>query len=130
MTRDEFRAGVAEERRGIDEKLAGNIFRGRRHGAEHLVVLIQEFMVEAVPQDPADPLLDFADVHQHPRRGIDDAGKNEIGDVISPGAITRGCLRAESRQVLGLAPFFDEQAPGCGKFEPFADRQEHDAAAL
>ncbi len=129
MTRHEFRARGAEERRGIQEKLAGNIFRRRRNPGERLVVLIQEFVVEAIAQNPAHPLLDLADVHQHPRRGIDGAGKNEIGDVISPSAITRGRFRAENRQVLGLAPIFDEQAPGRGKFEPLADRQEHDATA-
>ena len=128
MTRDEFRPGIAEKRGGIEKKLARDIFRRRRHGAKHLVVFIQEFMVETVAQDPADSLLDLADVHQHPRRWVDDAGKNEMRDVISPGAVARRGLRAERRQVLGLAPLFHEEPPGGGKFEAFADRQEHDAS--
>src|SRR5687767_11962663 len=84
-------------------------------------------MVEAIAQDLADALFDLADVHQHSGRGIDDAGKNKMRDVVAPGAVARRGLRAEGRHVLGLAPLFYEKTSGGGKFEAFADRQKHDA---
>src|SRR5205814_4978617 len=34
---------------------------------------------------------------------------------------------SESGKIFRFAPFFHEQAPGCGEFEPLADRQEHEA---
>jgi hypothetical protein len=78
-------------------------------------------VVESIAQNPSHSLLDLADVHQHPCRRVDRAGKNEIGDVISPGPVTGGSLGSKRGQILRVRPFFDKQAAGGGKFDPLAD---------
>ena len=65
---DQLGLPVLEERRGGSEKLAGNILSGRRHVGESRIVLVQELVVETIVQNLPDPLLDLADVHQHPGR--------------------------------------------------------------
>ncbi len=121
MTGDELRLPVLKEWNRVDEELAGDILGRRRRVREGGIILVQEFVVEPIAQDFSHPLLDLADVHQHSGGRIDRAGKNKVGDVVPPGAVARRGLRPERGEILRVAPFFDEEAAGGGKFEPLAD---------
>src|SRR5687768_2228669 len=100
MTGDELRLPVFKERNRVHEKLPGDVLGRRRRAREGGIVFIQEFVVESIAQDFPYSLLDLADVHQHPGRRVDRAGKNKVGDVVPPGTVTRGGLRTERREIL------------------------------
>ena len=128
MTRDKLCFPVGKERSGRVEKFARNIFRCGRNRGERRIILVEKPVIEPLVQDLPDALLDFADVHQHAGHGIDRAGKDEVSDVVSPGAVTRGSLGTKRRQILAVAPLLYEQPPRSREFEPLADRQEHAVA--
>jgi len=82
-------------------------------------------MIETIAKNFSSALLNFADVDQHPSYWIDRTGEDEIGNVISAAAIARACFRSKRCRVLLLSPTNDVQASRCGKFQAFADGQEH-----
>ena len=95
---------VAEERRHLDEELARDVFRSRRHLAEDRVIFIQELVIEPRVQHFLHPRFDFADVDQHAVGRVDLAGENKKGDVVSPGSVARRGLGAESGGVFLVRP--------------------------
>src|SRR5260370_28301800 len=75
-------------------------------------------------------LLDLADINKHSVAWIHRAGKNKIRGVVAAGAVNRLCLGTKSDRIFAVSPAGNKQAARSGKFEAFADRQEHDDAAL
>ena len=87
-------------------------------------------MIEVFLNHPPRAFLHFADIDQHSVRRIGWSGKNKVGDVIAAGTVNRSGLRSEGNEVLAIRPTPNKQTAGRGKFEPFADRQEHCGSAL
>src|SRR5262245_20387621 len=100
MTSAQFCFDVAEQRRGIEVKLACYVLGSRRNIAESGVVLVQKLVIEPFTHNLARALFDFADVDQHSRCWIHRAGEDEIGDVITTASVARIRLRSESALVF------------------------------
>src|SRR5205807_760786 len=109
------------QRRDIDVKLPRDVLGSRRSLAERGIVLVKEFVIETCAHNFAGALLDFTDVDQHSCCWIDRSVEDEIGDVIPTAAIACVRFRAESAQVLSIAPVANVQTPGSREFEALAD---------
>src|ERR1700758_1176693 len=83
-------------------------------------------MIETIAKNFSGALLNFADVDQHARGWVNRTSEDKIGNVIAAAAIARICLRSKRCRVLLLSPTNDVQASRRGKFQAFADSQEHD----
>src|SRR5260370_2447359 len=106
------------------------MFWRRRLLAERGIVLIQELVIEMVVDNFSCALLDLADINKHSVAWIHRAGKNKIRGVVAAGAVKRLRLRTKSDRIFAVGPAGYKQAARSGKFEAFADRQEHDDATL
>src|ERR1041385_4785366 len=82
-------------------------------------------MIETIAKNFSDALLNLADVDQHSSCWIDRTGEDEISNVIAAAAIARICFRPKRCRVLLFSPIGDVHASRCGKFQAFADGQEH-----
>ena len=104
MNRDQLRIDIGEKRRDIAEKLARDIFSGRRRFAKGRIVFVQKLVVELIVDDFTRTLFDFTDVDQHPRDRVNPAAENEIGNVIAAGAVVRARFRTKRGQVFVVGP--------------------------
>src|SRR4051812_3994805 len=80
MTSDELRLPAGEFRGRLEEELPRNILRRWNRVGERGVVFVEKLVVEPIMQNPADALLNFADVHQHPGCRIYRTGEHKIND--------------------------------------------------
>jgi hypothetical protein len=119
---------IREKRRSIDIELPRNIFCCGRQIGKRRIVFIQKLVIEILVNNSTGPFFHFANVNQHSVGRIDRPGKNKIGNVIAARAITRSSFRSERHEVFAVRPAANKQPARSGKFEPFADRQKHDAA--
>ena len=125
MTSAQFCLDVGEQRRHIEVKLARNVLGSWRHVAESSIVLVEELVIETLAHDFTRPFFDLADVNEHSRRWIDRPSKDEIGHVITTASVARVRFRAKSAEVFSVAPLLNVQTARGGKFQPFANGEEH-----
>jgi predicted ArsR family transcriptional regulator len=83
-------------------------------------------MIETIAKNFSGALFNFADVDQHPSCWLDRTGEDKIGNIIAAAAIARICFRSKRCRILLVSPTGDVQASRCGKFQAFADGQEHE----
>src|SRR5438132_9760485 len=94
---------IGKQRRHIGKKLPRSVFGSRQNIAKRWVILIEKFVIETFAKNSPGTLLNFADVDQHSRCRVHQAGKNKIGNVIATASIACVCLRAKCCPVLLIA---------------------------